>query len=74
MTPLTRKMSKCTVREINAHLWGGTGSCYVTTEEGFRFRVSRVRTRKGMTEGRIINGSARMWEWIPSDATVELWQ
>lgn len=74
MAPRTARMAGLTVREINAHLWAGTGSCYVTTEEGQRFRISRVRTRKGMVEGRIINGSARVWEWIPSDATVELWQ
>lgn len=74
MSPRTAPMARLTVREINAHLWAGTGSCYVTTLEGQRYRVSRVRSRRGLIEGRVITGSSRVWEWIPSDATVELWK
>lgn len=66
------QLNNLTVREINGHLWAGAGSCYVDLPDGRRIRVSRVRTRRGMVEGRVITGSSRVWEEIPADAEVEL--
>ena len=60
-----------TVREFNSHLASCSSYCYVYGE-GFSFRISRARTRKGVVEGRVINGSPKDWEVIPADATVEL--
>ena len=65
-------LRETTVRAINAHLWAGVGACYVDLPDGRRIRVSRVRTRRGVIEGRVILGSARVWETIPPDAEVEL--
>ena len=62
-----------TVRAINAHTFAGTGYCYVSTATGRPlFRISRARTRKGVIEGRIVNGSDKVWEVIPADATIHL--
>lgn len=72
-----------TVREINAHLFAGQGVCMVYRTDGIQFRISRIRTRQGQREGRVItgggyynqNGGTRWlddWEAIPDDATVEL--
>lgn len=66
-----------TVRQINAHLMSGSNYCYVSGE-GFGLRISRARTRKGITEGRVVNGERadgsklNEWEPIPATATVEL--
>lgn len=66
-----------TVREINARLWCGQGYCYVSLADGRRMRVSWVKSRKGVMEGRVINTSGwttapTTWEVIPADAVVEL--
>jgi hypothetical protein len=61
-----------TPREINRHLWAGTGYCYVTLADGRRFRFSRVRTLRGVLMGRVILGSEKVWEMIPPDAVIEL--
>lgn len=61
-----------TVREINAHLWGGSAYCYVDLPDGRRLRISRARTRKGVVEGRVILGSEKDWEVIPFGAIVDL--
>jgi hypothetical protein len=63
-----------TPREINQHLWAATGYCYVTLPDGRRFRVSRVRTMRGVLKGRVITGSGseKFWEAIPPDAVIEL--
>lgn len=63
---------QATVREINAHVWCGQAYCYVSLPDGRRLRISRARTRKGVVEGRVICGSEKDWEVIPSDAVVEL--
>lgn len=60
------------VRKINAHLWAATGYCYIDLPDGRRIRISRARTRKGVVEGRIINGSKKTWEVIPAGSHVEL--
>ena len=60
------------VRRINAHLWAATGYCYVTRADGTRFRVSRVRTNRGILEGRVINGSDKIWERIEAGNHIEL--
>lgn len=65
-------LKKWTVREINAHVWAGTGSCYIDLPDGRRIRISRLRTRGGVVEGRIVLGSRKAWEKIPADAAVEL--
>ena len=61
-----------TTRRINAHLWGGTGYCYITRTDGTRFRVSRVRVVRGQFMGRVINGSPKVWERIEPDYHIEL--
>jgi hypothetical protein len=77
-----KNMKQATVRQINAHTFAGTGVCIVHADK-WRMRISRARTRKGVTEGRVINfvadvGSAKHctdvkdWEPIPADAVVEL--
>jgi hypothetical protein len=65
-------MKQPTVRQINAHVFAGTGTCYVYREGAPTLRISRARTRKGIVEGRVIIGSINEWEHIPSDAIVEL--
>lgn len=65
-------MMKTTVREINSHLQSCTAYCYVTRADGSNFRISRARTRKGVMEGRVINGSEKEWEPIPAWATSTL--
>jgi hypothetical protein len=65
-------MRRPTVREINGHLFAGTAYCYVNLPDGRRLRISRARTRRGITEGRVIIGSEKDWEQIPADAMVEL--
>lgn len=61
-----------TVREINAHLQSDTAYCYVTRADGSNFRIARARTRNGVMEGRVINGSPKEWEMIPAGATSSL--
>lgn len=68
-----------TVRQINAHLFGGSAYCYVDMPDGSRLRISRARTRYGVVEGRVICWSHRAsiheasdWAVIPADAVVEL--
>jgi hypothetical protein len=62
-----------TVREINAHTFAGTGSCYVTFPTGRRIRIARARTRAGKLEGRPIRfGNGPKWEEIPEKAEIEL--
>ena len=65
-------MKQPTVREINTHLFGGVHSCYVNMPDGNRLRISVARTRKGVLEGRIVNGSASVWKIIPVTTTIEL--
>jgi hypothetical protein len=65
-------MKQPNVREINAHLFGGSRYCYVDLPDGRRLRISRARTRKGVVEGRVIVGSERDWEAIPAGSHVEL--
>lgn len=63
------------VRQINAHVIARTGGCYVETREGKRFRISRVRTRRRVVEGRVVCGDGYEpldWAVIPADATIEL--
>jgi hypothetical protein len=59
-------------RQINAHLSSLTTYCYIDLPGGKRIRISRARTRKGVLEGRVINGSPKTWEPIPLDSHVEL--
>jgi hypothetical protein len=69
------KLKQPTVREINAHVFAGVGAAYIQTKDGIRFRVSRVRTRNGTVEGKVINGNVhwlKEWHPIPADADVEL--
>ncbi len=61
-----------TLRQVNAHLWAATGSAYVNLPDGRRLRISYMRTRKGVREGRVVLGSAKPWEVIPDTATIEL--
>lgn len=65
-------MTRPTVREINARLDTLRGYCYIDLPHGRRIRVSRVRTRNGVMEGRVIIGSDKTWEKIPADAIIEL--
>jgi hypothetical protein len=65
-------MKQPTVRQINAHTFAGSGSCYVDLPDGRRLRIARARTRKGVIEGRVIIGSARDWEVIPAGSQIEL--
>jgi hypothetical protein len=67
-----QKMKQPTVREINAHVFAGTGNCYVYRAGKPTLRIGRARTRKGVVEGRVIVGSSNEWEPIPPDAVVEL--
>lgn len=64
-------MKQPTVRQINAHVWAGTRACYIDLPDGRRLRIARARTRKGIVEGRVILGSKKDWEPIPSTAQVE---
>jgi hypothetical protein len=66
------QMKSPSVRRINAHLFGGSGYCYVDLPDGWRIRISRARSRKGVVEGRVILGSEKKWEVIPANAVVEL--
>ena len=59
-------------REINRHLWAGTGSFYVALPDGRKLRVSRVRVTRGVMKGRVASGSDRVWEEIPPEARIEL--
>ena len=61
-----------TVRQINAHVFAGTGSCYIDLPDGRRFRISRARTRAGVIEGKVIMGSDKDWETIPAASYIEL--
>ena len=70
--PHTGRVEQPSVKAINAHVFAGTGSCYIDTRDGRRFRISRARTRKGIVEGRVICGSSREWEPIPAHASVEM--
>jgi hypothetical protein len=65
-------MKQPTVRQINAHVFAGTGSCYIYSEGQPTLRISRARTRKGVVEGRVITGSTKEWETIPADAEIDL--
>ncbi len=64
-----------TARQINAHLMSGSSYCYVYGE-GFQYRISRARTRKGVLEGRIVNGERadgrKLNDWEPIPATAEV--
>lgn len=67
--------NKPSVKEINSHVFAGTGYCYVSMADGRRMRISWARSKKGTVEGRVINTSGwtpKRWEVIPTDATVEL--
>lgn len=74
------------MREINSHVFTGTGYCVVYTNE-WQSRITWARTRKGVKEGRVLNINRysetsnpelkedRMgisWVAIPADARVEL--
>jgi hypothetical protein len=61
-----------TARQINAHLASMSSYCYVNLPNGNRLRISHARTRNGVLEGRVILGSPKVWEVIPSTAIVEL--
>lgn len=61
-----------TVREINSHLESDTAYCYVARADGSNFRIARARTRKGVMEGRVINGSQKEWETIPAGSMSNL--
>jgi len=65
-------MKQPTVRQINAHVFAGTGTCYVYREGAATLRISRARTRKGKIEGRVIVGSPNDWEPILPGDVVEL--
>lgn len=65
-------ISKLTTRKVNDHVWCGQAYCYIDLPDGRRIRISRMRTRAGVREGRVINGSAKAWERVPDDAMVEL--
>jgi hypothetical protein len=69
---MTTVMSKLTTRKVNDHLWCGQAYCYIDLPDGRRIRISRMRTRNGVREGRVINGSEKDWEPVPDDAVVEL--
>lgn len=58
-------------RAINAHLASCSSYCYIDLPDGRRLRVSRIRVRQGVMEGRVINGSPKAWEVI-TGGNVEL--
>ena len=74
-----------TVRQINSHVFAGTGYCMVYAD-GWQARINWSRTRNGVKQGRVINwsilgpkppetavdGMGMSWVTIPADARVEL--
>lgn len=78
-------MTQPTIRQINSHLFAGTGYCMVYAD-GWQARISWARTQKGVKEGRVINISHDLnaspemkedrmglhWVAIPTNARVEL--
>jgi hypothetical protein len=61
-----------TVREINAHVFAGTGYCVIRMNDGSAVRISRAKTQSGQKMGRVVNGSPLAWIAIPEDAVIEL--
>ena len=81
-----KNTQQVTVRQINAHLFGGAGYCMVYAT-GWQARISWARTHNGVKQGRVVNLSVepnvsqpemaedRMglhWITVPDDARVEL--
>lgn len=80
-----KNTQQATVRQINSHLFAGTGYCMIYAD-GWQARISWARTNKGTKQGRVINmshgpnavpevtedRSGMHWVAIPSDAKVEL--